>query len=121
MGAELDTYVEDREGFLRSRVYVVRQLIRRLTRQGVSVRVLQRLDISSQVEAAFIHVDLTTVPVPFSWVDRLYRRCLNGRALSIARDLYSTARLLPEDDCPEPVIVKTLLNHRGLSELAYLN
>ena len=76
-------------------------------------------DPPHEVGAAFVHVDLTTIPAPFTWVSGFYPRCLNGRSISVARDLYSTARLLPSDESSGPAIVKTLLNHRGLPELMH--
>jgi hypothetical protein len=118
MRAALDVYVEDRRTFLNS-TYILRLIVDQVVRQGVSVRILDRLDPASEATAAFVHIDLTTVPAPFTWVNGFYARCLNGRSISIARDIYSMARLLPGDDFLGPVIVKTLLNHRGLPEFIH--
>jgi hypothetical protein len=116
--AFLDVYVEDRQRFL-SGSYILNAVLNRMAGQGVPFRLLDRLDPPREAGAAFVHIDLTTVPTPFTWVASFYPRCLNGRSISIARDLYSTVRLLPGDDFSGPVIVKTLLNHRGLPELMH--
>ena len=116
--AFLDVYVEDRQKFM-GRNYILNAVLNRMAGQGVRLRLLDRLDPPYEVGAAFVHVDLTTIPAPFTWVSSFYPRCLNGRSISIARDLYSTVRLLPGDDFSGPVIVKTLLNHRGLPELTH--
>jgi len=116
--AFLDVYVEDRQRFL-SGSYILNAVLNRMAGQDVPVRLLDRLDPPREGGAAFVHVDLTTVPAPFTWVSSFYPRCLNGRSNSVARDLYSTARLLPGDHFSGPAIVKTLLNHRGLPELMH--
>ena len=116
--AFLDVYVEDRKRFLGSS-YILKAVLGRMARRDVSFRLLDRLDPARDAAAAFVHVDLTTVPAPFTWVSSFYPRCLNGRSGSIARDLYSMARLLPGDDFSGPAIVKTTLNARGLPELKH--
>jgi hypothetical protein len=118
MHADLDVYVEDRRRFLAGD-YILNAVLKRAVRQGAAVRLFDRLNPPWDASAAFVHVDLTTVPAPFIWVNSLYSRCINGRSISIARDLYSMARLFPGDDFSGPVIVKTVLNHRGLPELIH--
>ena len=120
MRADLDVYVEDRPRFVRGTSYILHQVVARMVRQGVSVRLLDRLNAPCEASTAFVHVDLTTVPAPFTWVSGFYARCLNGRSISIARDRYSMARLSPGDNFSGPVIVKTLLNHRGLPEFIHV-
>jgi len=120
VNADLDIYVESRRRFKRQVNYILVQVIEIVKRRGLVVRVLDRLDPAPRARAAFVHVDLTTVPAPYTWVDRLYPRCMNGRTHSIARHLYSAARLCRGDDYTGPVIVKSALNHRGLPDFQYV-
>lgn len=114
--SDLDIYVEDRRRFLASKAPVLRQAIPRLEQSGMRVRVLEKLDPAPSAAVACIQVDLTHLPANYLWAHQLYPMCINGRAVSISRDLYSEARVQRGDDTAGPVIVKTLLNYRGLPE-----
>lgn len=117
--SDLDIYVGSRARALANTDYVLGHSLAGLRRAGLKVRVLEGFDPADTGRSAFLHVDLTTLPPPFLWVHRFYDRCINGKALTIARELYSTARLLRGDAHDGPVIVKTRLNHRGLPELRF--
>lgn len=115
----LDIYVESRPHFLRSKSYILGNTLPHLKSSGVAYRVLDKLDPQSLGRAAVVHVDLTELPPPFEHVRHFYERCLNGRALSINRRAYSRARLTRDSAWSGPIIVKSVLNHRGLPELRF--
>lgn len=117
--SELDIYVESRSHFLASEFYVLGMTLERLKKAKVKIRVLERLDPADTGPRAFIHVDLTTVPPPYTWVHIFYERSINGLAWTISRDLYSKAKVTQSSDYSGPVILKTVLNHRGLPEFRY--
>ncbi|MEM9303262.1 MAG: hypothetical protein AAGE01_14200 [Pseudomonadota bacterium] len=97
--------------------YLLRQVLDRLPALRIRARVIGHVDVGCHEQAAFLHVDLTTVPEPFSWAHRFCARCINGRAVSIRRDRYSTARVGQDGAAPGPVIVKSIYNHQGKMEL----
>jgi hypothetical protein len=79
MRADLDVYVVDCPRFLNN-TYILRYVVDQLVRQGMSVRLLDRLDPASEATTAFVHIDLTTVPAPFTWVNGFYARCRSAAA-----------------------------------------
>jgi hypothetical protein len=113
----LDVYVERRSNFLRIAAYKLKYMLRGLSRANLSYRVLDRFSPNDAAERGFLHVDLTEVPKAFQAIHHYYPACVNGRAATISRLLYSRARLGPADPYVGPVIVKTILNYRGLPEL----
>jgi hypothetical protein len=115
--ARLDVYVERRSNFLRIAAYKLKYMLRRLSRANLSYRVLDHFSPDDAAERGFLHVDLTEVPKAFQAIHRHYPECVNGRAATISRLLYSRARVFRDDPYAGPVIVKTILNHRGLPEL----
>lgn len=115
----LDVYVDRRSNFSRMKGYKLHRMLRGLCEAGVPYRVLDRCDVKDPAEAAFMHVDLTEMPSEFRGVANRYSRCINGAAVTIDRRLYSRLRLMRGDLYDGPVIVKTVLNSRGLPELRY--
>ena len=117
--AHLDVYVERRSIFLSlSADYILAHVLQGLSRANLTYRILEQFE-SAISQCAFVHVDLTELPKHFWHVDEYYPRCVNGRATTISRLLYSSALVLKNDDYDGPVIVKTVLNHRGLPELRF--
>ena len=116
MRAGLDVYVESRSSFERITDYKLAHMLSGLRRANIPYRVLDQARPSAVGEQAFLHVDLTELPPAFRAVHRHYRRSVNGQAISISRLLYSRARVTIGDGYAGPVIVKTVLNHRGLPE-----
>lgn len=117
----IDIIVERRRTFESMRHYKLRLMLGGLDRAGVPWRLIDKPGESHGGEAAFLHVDLTEVPDDFLAAARRYDRCVNGDASTIRRTLYSRARLWPGDAYGGPVIVKPVLNSRGLPELRYEN
>jgi len=113
----LDLYVESLANFRASRGYAIHFVLPRLEAAGIRVRVLDRPDPKDRAAAAFLHVDLTVLPERYHGIRQLYERTINGDALSIHRDLYSTLKLRPGDTHTGPVIAKTVLNNHGRPEL----
>jgi hypothetical protein len=116
VAADLDVYVESLRNFRLVRSYSITQLLPYLERAGLKVRLLDRPARQDRAPAALLHIDLTIVPPPYRDIGQSYERSINGRALSIHRYLYSTLRLEAGDSHKGPVIVKTVLNSRGLPE-----
>ena len=114
--AKLDVYVENRSHFEKSADYKLQHMLRGLRRANLSYRVLDRFSPTDVGQRAFVHVDLTELPRPLQEIHRHYPACVNGRAATISRLLYSRARVLAGEAQAGPVIVKTVLNHRGLPE-----
>lgn len=117
--ADLDVYVERLEIFAASRNYAIQQLLPYLKQAGMAVRLLDHPPPQGRAPAALLHVDLTELPQPFHEISGLYQRTINGRALSIHRELYSSLRLMAGDAHAGPVIVKTVLNSQGRPELRW--
>lgn len=117
--ADLDIYVGRRSEFAKADFYTLSHLLPGLAEAGLSYRVSERLEPFEKAPSAFMHVDLTELPPAFVAVHEAYPRCVNGRARTISRLLYSKLRLDRDADYDGPVIVKTALNHRGLPELHY--
>lgn len=117
----IDIIVERCRTFDGMRHYKLRQMLGGLDRAGIPWRLIDRPAESRGGEAAFLHVDLTDVPDEFLAAAGRYRRCVNGDASTIRRTLYTRARLQPGDPYVGPVIVKTVLNSRGLPELRFEN
>lgn len=117
MGADLDFYVDSVAKFRNSRGYAIRFILPRLRDAGIRVRLLDRPAAKGRAEAAFLHIDLTELPEEYHGIRHLYQRTINGDALSIQRHLYSTLWLREDEAHDGPVIVKTVLNCRGLPEL----
>jgi hypothetical protein len=116
---DLDVYVDCAASFPKQRFYILRRALDDLARARLSYRVLDRGDPGVVGRVAIVHVDLTEVPETLVPSTGAYPLCLNGAVRSIHRRLYSTARIDRESVYDGPVIVKTVLNHRGLPELAY--
>jgi len=117
--ASLDVYVDCASSFPKQRFYILRRALDALPAAGLSYRVLGRSDTEGGACVSIVHVDLTEVPESFLPTAGAYSVCLNGGARSIHRHLYSTARIDRGSAYAGPVIVKTVLNHRGIPELAY--
>lgn len=115
----LDVYVDSPPSFLRGRGYILRRALDALASAGVRCRVLDRVDREIAGRVAVVHVDLTEVPEALLPLPESYQLCLNGKARTIHRRLYSRARIDRESPYVGPVIVKTVLNHRGLPELLH--
>jgi hypothetical protein len=117
LDSHLDVYVDSAPSFLQARGYILRRALDALVSAGMRCRVLDRVDREVSGRIAIVHVDLTEVPETLMPLPNLYELCLNGEAKSIHRHLYSRARIDRKSAYGGPVIVKTVLNHRGLPEL----
>jgi hypothetical protein len=113
VSGQLDVYVESVPAFQRSADYLLQHMLRRA---GLAHRVLDRFAAPTNGGRAVLHVDLTDVPARYRAIHTRYPGCINGRATTISRLLYSTARVGPDDTYRGPVIVKTVLNHHGWPE-----
>ncbi|MGB0498755.1 MAG: hypothetical protein ACPGID_10480 [Rubricella sp.] len=111
--------VERQASFLRHSGYKLLRMLAGARRAGIEAEVTDRPERVSGRAPGFLHVDLTLVPAPFLDAAGRLDRCVNGAVASIHRGLYSAARLERDSDWTGPVIVKTVLNHRGLPELNY--
>ena len=118
--ADLDVYVEHAPSFASNRRYILNRALEHFHGAGLRYRLLERADRRGTGAVAFVHVDLTDVPPRHRPAPGAYALCLNGEATSISRVLYSRARLRPDSQYPGPVIVKSVLNYRGLPERDYL-
>jgi hypothetical protein len=117
--SHLDIYVDSAPAFLGARWYILRRALDDLASAGMRWRVLSRVDREVSASVAIVHVNLTEVPDTLLPSPNSYQLCLNGKAKSIHRHLYSRARIDQESAYAGPVIVKTVLNHRGLPELIH--
>ena len=117
---DLDVFVEHAPSFASSHYYILNRALGHLRVAGLRYRLLDRPNHRNTAPVAFVHVDLTDVPRRHLPAPGAYALCLNGEATSISRLLYSTARLGPDSRHAGPVILKTVLNHRGLPERNYL-
>lgn len=116
----LDIYVLDKSRMGPGSGYKLRHLLDRLTLRGQPWTLCDARDIGRRQGArAFLHVDLSNDPPEFSALTQHYDRVINGHASSIDRRLYSAARVLRDQACDGPVIVKSIYNHRGSSELRH--
>lgn len=116
---DLDVFVEHVPSFTSSRGYILKLALTHFNAVGLRYRLLDRAVYRNTGTVAFVHVDLTDVPRRHLPAPGAYALCLNGDATSISRLLYSRARLWPDSRYTGPVIVKTVLNHRGLPERNY--
>lgn len=114
----LDVHVDRRANFARMRGYKLHCMLRGLDRAGLRWRMVDD-GAGDPGNAAFVHVDLTELPQRFRGIGDRSARAINARAVTIDRRLYSRLRLTPDSDHEGPVIVKTVLNSRGLPELRY--
>jgi hypothetical protein len=120
MPSVLDVYVESAAAFARSADFKLQHMLRRAGSTEVPYRVMDRVPAATGGgQRAFLHVDLTVVPETFRRVHERYDACINGRAITISRLLYTTARVRRHDPYDGPVIVKTILNHHGWPEFRY--
>lgn len=115
----LDVYVDRRSNFRRMKNYTLHRLLRELDVAGLRWRVFDGRIPKDIGAAAIVHVDLTELPVTFHKLADQYSRCINGRATTIDRRLYSRLILTLEDRYGGPAIVKTVLNSQGFPELRY--
>lgn len=116
----LDVYVLDKHRLGPGSAYKLRYLLDRLSLKGQPWTLCDALDVGKRKGArAFLHVDLTNDPPAFSELTSKYEKVINGRAQSLDRRRYSTARVLAGEDYKGPVIVKSIFNHRGGPELRY--
>ena len=99
--------------------YTLHRLLRELDVVGLRWRILDARVPQDIGAAAIVHVDLTELPAVFHSVADQYSRCINGRAITIDRRLYSRLILTLEDRYGGPAIVKTVLNSQGFPELRY--
>lgn len=84
--------------------------------QGRRVIVHQGLENLPEADACILHLDLTELPEDYVAAARRYPIALNTRPRSIAKRQISRALLSADDSYDGPVVVKSDLNHRGLSE-----
>ena len=118
--ADLDVFVEHTPSFVANRNYILNRALDHFHSAGLRYRLLDRADRRNTGPVAFVHVDLTDVPSRHRPAAGAYALSLNGEVTSISRVLYSRMRLGPDSRYPGPVIVKTVLNHRGVPEHNYL-
>src|ERR1041385_2286384 len=117
--ADLDVYVDDPASFPYRTNYILRRALDAVTAARLQYRLLDRVPSGPARAVAGGHVALTEVPAPLRPPADRHVACLNGEAYSIDRRRYSTARVTRDAPDGGPVIVKTVLNHRGLPELRY--
>ena len=115
----LDVYADSALSFVGARWSILRRALDDLAPAGMRWRVLDRVDREFSGRVAIVHVDLTEVPDTLLPLPNSYQLCLNGKAKSIHRHLYSRARIDQQSAYAGPVIVKTVLNHRGIPELIH--
>lgn len=99
--------------------YNLHRMLRGLRRAGLSWRLLDNCYVEDRARLAFFHIDLTELPAEFGKMGRHYAHCINGKATTIDRRLYSRLELKPDERHDGPVIVKTILNSQGYPELRY--
>ena len=116
---DLDIYVERGPHFTKSEAYILKLILPGLIKKDFTYRTLSRFNPDHTGRCAFIHVDLTELPKESREIYKSYPGCINGKATTISRKLYSRVMLNQDDDFDGPVIVKSALNHRGLPELRY--
>ncbi len=114
---DLDVYVEDAAFFMRRRGYIFRRALDALSEAGLRYRLLERVPDAAGSRLAAVHVDLTDVPAALLPPEGRHTACINGGVRSIDRRRYSMARLTRAATYAGPVVVKTVLNHRGTPEL----
>jgi hypothetical protein len=116
---DLDVYVEHAPSFASARHYILNRALEHLHRAGLRYRLLDRAGRGATGAIAFVHVNLTDVPPRHRPAPGAYALCLNGEATSISRVLYSRACLGRDSQYAGPVVVKSVLNYRGLPEVNY--
>jgi hypothetical protein len=116
---DLDVYVEDSASFLRRRGYIFRRALDALAEAGLRYRLLEHVPQDAGSRFAAVHVDLTDVPAALIPPAGRHAACINRGAESIDRRRYSVARIARGAAYSGPVVVKTVLNHRGTPELRH--
>lgn len=121
MGAvsDFDLYVEHKKLFYAQSEYCIHRVLRHLRQQGFVCRVLDRFDADDTGRVAMLHADLTQIPDWCRDIHKYYEVCINGRATTISRLLFSRVTLEPDTEYEGPVITKSIYNSRGLPELRY--
>jgi len=117
--ADLHIFVDRPKSFHMQGQYIFQRALQVLKPAGLDYHVLDYPDANLSASVSMVHVDLTVVPDQYFPGKANYRKNLNGDARSIHRLLYSKARISSVNEYEGPVIVKTVLNHRGLPELVY--
>lgn len=117
--ADLDIYVENRALHLSDESYAVARIRERLEADGYVCRTLDRFDPADTGRVAYLHHDLTDTPAWAREIHRHYPVAINGKVASIDRRQYSKVILERSDDYDGPVVVKAILNARGVPELRY--
>lgn len=119
----LDAWTEPASKLAGAPHYVLHRALAALQAQGLAWRQLPAPGRRTPAAAprdpaplAVLHVDLSVVPPACQPPSGLYASTLNAAALDIRRTRYTQARLLPGAAWRGPVIVKSVLNHRGLPE-----
>ncbi|MEO6396414.1 MAG: hypothetical protein ABIO40_10945 [Devosia sp.] len=87
-----------------------------LRKRGYIANVLATASAHDDADIAILHVDTTRTPLEYSDLARRFKLCLNVKVTDISKSLISEALMTRTDDWRGPVIVKTDLNYRGLSE-----
>jgi hypothetical protein len=111
----IDILSEHPRAFHASRRFFVKKM---LAASGTPWRVIRPTQVT-QGAMLFVHVNLTDVPHAWLADAKEYETSVNAKALSINRNLYSKAKIARNVDYDGPVIVKTVLNHRGIPELRH--
>lgn len=111
----IDILCEHPRAFHASKRFFIKKM---LAASGVPWRAIRPMQVT-QGAMLFVHVNLTDVPRAWVADADQYKTSINSRALSINRNLYSKAKIALDDDYDGPVIVKTVLNHRGIPELRH--
>ncbi|MFM8386867.1 MAG: hypothetical protein ACKOCB_08650 [Planctomycetia bacterium] len=122
-GPDIDAYTEHASKLARSPHYMLRRALAvleargRRWRQVAAPRAGHAPGLAHDpAPLAVVHVDLSVVPPGCTPPPGRHASTLNAAALDIRRTRYTQARLLPGDAWRGPVIVKSVLNHRGLPE-----
>lgn len=100
-----------------TREYLLKSLLPHWEDAGHSIAVVDGLQDWPDADLAILHVDHSLVPQAYAQACMRYARVINGRALDIRKRHVSRILLRRDSDWTGPVIIKTNLNHGGMSEM----
>lgn len=99
------------------RRYYIDHLITRWERMGFKVITHFGSRNLPPADVAILHVDKTVVPEKYSAALSKYPKVINKDITDISRPTYSRARLCRESAYSGPVIIKTVANHGGITDV----
>lgn len=116
--ARIAILTHEHDGFA-TREYLLKSLTPHWEDAGHSIAVVDGLQDWPDADLAILHVDHSLVPQAYAQACARYARVINGRALDIRKRHVSRILLRRDSDWTGPVIIKTNLNHGGMSEMNY--